>query len=81
MPFHLGPGFLGTLLFRVLGIPTFLIASLIVDMDPFLALVLNPPRATPLILPLLLGQQPRHCQNSVDHVSVLPVYHAFYVVL
>ena len=39
-PFHLGPGlFLGLLLLRFLDFPTFLIANVIVDVEPLLVLV------------------------------------------
>ena len=38
-PFHLGPGLLfGLLLFRYIDFPTSLIASVIVDVEPILAL-------------------------------------------
>lgn len=41
-PFHLGPGFLlGLLFFRYLDLPTFLVASVIVDIEPLLVLFLN----------------------------------------
>lgn len=39
-PFHLGPAlFFGLLLFRKIHLPTFLIANVIVDFEPFLVLV------------------------------------------
>jgi len=41
-PFHLGPGLLfGLLLFGYIDFPTFLVASVIVDVEPFLVLTLN----------------------------------------
>jgi len=41
-PFHLGPAlFFGLLLFRYINFPTFLIASVIVDIEPFLVLFLG----------------------------------------
>ena len=41
-PFHLGPGLLlGLLLFSYIDLPTFLVASVIVDVEPFLVLTLN----------------------------------------
>jgi len=41
-PFHLGPGFLfGLLLFGYIDFPTFLVANIIVDIEPFLVLTLN----------------------------------------
>jgi len=41
-PFHLGPGLLfGLLLLSYIDFPTFLIASVIVDVEPFLVLTLN----------------------------------------
>jgi len=41
-PFHLGPGLLfGLLLFNYLDLPTFLVASVIIDIEPLLALSLN----------------------------------------
>jgi len=41
-PFHLGPGLLlGLLLFSYIDFPTFLVASVIVDFEPFLVLTLN----------------------------------------
>jgi membrane-bound metal-dependent hydrolase YbcI (DUF457 family) len=41
-PFHLGPAlFFGLLLFRYINLPTFLIASVIVDIEPFLVLFLG----------------------------------------
>lgn len=41
-PFHLGPGLLfGLLLFSYLDLPTFLVASVIIDIEPLLALSLN----------------------------------------
>lgn len=40
--FHLGPGlFFGFLLFRYINFPTFLIANIIPDIEPFLVLLLN----------------------------------------
>jgi hypothetical protein len=39
-PFHLGPGlFFGLLLLRFIDFPTFLIANIVVDVEPFLVLV------------------------------------------
>ncbi len=39
-PFHLGPGLLfGLILFRYLDFPAFLIANVVVDVEPFLVLV------------------------------------------
>jgi len=41
-PFHLGPGLLfGLLLLSYTDFPTFLVASVIVDIEPFLVLTLN----------------------------------------
>jgi len=41
-PFHLGPGLLvGLLLFRFLDFPTFLLASVVVDLEPFLVMLLG----------------------------------------
>lgn len=41
-PFHLGPGLLvGLLFFSFIDFPTFLVASVIVDVEPFLVLVFN----------------------------------------
>ncbi len=41
-PFHFGPAlFFGLLLFRFFYLPSFLVASLIVDIEPFLVLALN----------------------------------------
>ena len=41
-PFHLGPGLLvGLLLFSYIDFPMFLVASVIVDIEPFLVLTLN----------------------------------------
>ena len=41
-PFHLGPGlFFGLLLFGFLDLPSFLVASIIIDIEPFLVLVLD----------------------------------------
>jgi len=41
-PFHLGPSsFIGLLLFKFIDLPTFLIASIIVDIEPFLVLFFN----------------------------------------
>ena len=41
-PFHLGPAlFFGLLLFRYIHLPTFLIANVIVDLEPFFILVLG----------------------------------------
>jgi len=41
-PFHLGPAlFFGLLLFRYFDFPTFLVANVIVDLEPFLVLVLG----------------------------------------
>ncbi len=41
-PFHLCPGLLlGLLLFSYIDLPTFLVASVIVDVEPFLVLTLN----------------------------------------
>lgn len=41
-PFHLGPAlFFGLLLFRYINFPTFLIANVIVDIEPFLVLFLG----------------------------------------
>ena len=41
-PFHLGPGLLlGLLLLSYVDLPTFLLASVIVDVEPFLALYFN----------------------------------------
>ena len=41
-PFHLGPGLLfGLLLFSYVDLPTFLAASVVVDIEPFLVLSLN----------------------------------------
>ena len=43
-PFHLGPGLLvGLLLIRYVDFPTFLIANVIVDVEPLLVLILNLP--------------------------------------
>jgi len=41
-PYHLGPGlFVGLLLLSFIDFPTFLVASVIVDLEPFLVLTLN----------------------------------------
>jgi len=41
-PFHLGPGLLfGLLLLRYIDFPTFIIANVIVDIEPFMVLALN----------------------------------------
>lgn len=41
-PFHLGPAlFFGLLLFPLLDLPTFIVASVIVDIEPFLVLFFN----------------------------------------
>jgi membrane-bound metal-dependent hydrolase YbcI (DUF457 family) len=41
-PFHLGPGlFVGLLLLSFIDLPTFLVASVIVDVEPFLVLAFN----------------------------------------
>ena len=41
-PFHLGPGlFFGLILLRFIDFPTFLLASAIVDIEPFLVLTLD----------------------------------------
>jgi len=41
-PYHLGPGlFVGLLLLGFIDFPTFLVASVIVDVEPFLVLALN----------------------------------------
>ena len=41
-PYHLGPGLLiGLLLISFIDFPTFLVASIIVDVEPFLVLTLN----------------------------------------
>ena len=41
-PYHLGPGlFVGLLFLSFIDFPTFLIASVIVDVEPFLVLTLN----------------------------------------
>jgi len=41
-PYHLGPGlFVGLLLLSFIDFPTFLVASIIVDLEPFLVLALN----------------------------------------
>lgn len=41
-PFHLGPAlFFGLLFFRLIHLPTFLIANVIVDLEPFLILLLG----------------------------------------
>jgi len=41
-PYHLGPGlFVGLLLLSFIDFPTFLVASVIVDLEPFLVLALN----------------------------------------
>ena len=41
-PFHLGPGLLfGLLLFSCLDLPTFLVASVIIDIEPLIVLSLN----------------------------------------
>lgn len=41
-PYHLGPGlFVGLLLLSFIDFPTFLVASVIVDVEPFLVLALN----------------------------------------
>jgi len=41
-PFHLGPGvFFGLLLFAFVDFPTFLVASVIVDLEPFFAILLG----------------------------------------
>jgi len=41
-PFHLGPGLLiGLLLLRLLDFPTFLLASVIVDLEPLLVMLLG----------------------------------------
>jgi len=41
-PYHLGPGlFIGLLFLSFIDFPTFLIASVIVDIEPFLVLVFN----------------------------------------
>ncbi|MCD6444947.1 hypothetical protein CW710_01510 [Candidatus Bathyarchaeota archaeon] len=43
-PFHLGPALLiGLLMFRLLDLPTFLVANVIVDIEPFLVLALGLP--------------------------------------
>lgn len=43
-PFHLGPGLLfGLLLLRYIDFPTFIIANVIVDIEPFMVLALNLP--------------------------------------
>ena len=41
-PFHIGPGlFIPLLLFNLIDLPTFLVASVILDVEPFLVLLLN----------------------------------------
>ena len=41
-PFHLGPAlFFGLLFFRLINLPTFLIANVVVDFEPFLVLFLG----------------------------------------
>jgi membrane-bound metal-dependent hydrolase YbcI (DUF457 family) len=41
-PFHLGPGLLfGLLLFKYIDFPTFLLANIIVDVEPFLIIYFN----------------------------------------
>jgi len=41
-PFHLGPGMLlGMIFFRFVNLPTFLAASIIADIEPFLVIVLG----------------------------------------
>jgi len=41
-PFHLGPSsFLGLLLFKIFDFFTFLISSVIIDIEPFLVIILN----------------------------------------
>jgi len=41
-PFHLGPGLLiGLLLFKFMDLPTFLLASVMVDLEPFLVMLLG----------------------------------------
>ena len=41
-PFHLGPAlFFGLLLFRYLYLPSFFVASIIIDIEPFLVLALD----------------------------------------
>lgn len=41
-PFHLGPGLLiGLIFFKYIDFPTFLIASVIIDLEPFLVLFLG----------------------------------------
>lgn len=41
-PFHFGPGlFVGLLFYSFIDFPTFLVASIIVDVEPFLVLALN----------------------------------------
>jgi membrane-bound metal-dependent hydrolase YbcI (DUF457 family) len=41
-PFHIGPGlFIPLLLFNIIDLPTFLIASVILDIEPILVLFLN----------------------------------------
>ncbi len=43
-PFHLGPGlFFGLLFFRLIHLPSFLVASVIVDLEPALVLFLGLP--------------------------------------
>ena len=41
-PYHLGPGlFVGLLFLSFIDFPTFLVASVIVDVEPFMVLALN----------------------------------------
>ncbi|MBS7615348.1 hypothetical protein KEJ18_06440 [Candidatus Bathyarchaeota archaeon] len=41
-PFHIGPGlFIPLLLFNIIDLPTFLIASVVLDIEPFIVLSLN----------------------------------------
>ena len=41
-PYHFGPAsFLGLLFFSFIDFPTFIIASIIVDIEPFLVIALN----------------------------------------
>lgn len=41
-PFHLGPScWIGLVFFKILDFPTFLVASVIVDVEPFIILIFN----------------------------------------
>ena len=52
-PLHLGPAlFLGMILLRYIDLPTFMVANIIVDVEPFVILTLGLHRADSLNLPL-----------------------------